>query len=82
MNQLPDKEPLAGLRTGEAGVVIDVVPSKVSRRLMELGFVPGTLVRALRRSPLGDPIEFELRGTRISLRKADAGLIRIHRQPV
>jgi len=40
-------------------------------RLEELGFVPGTLVEILRRAPLGDPIEVELRGYRVCLRRAD-----------
>jgi len=40
-------------------------------RLEELGFVPGTIVELLRRAPLGDPIEIELRGYRICLRRAE-----------
>ncbi|MCC6808334.1 MAG: ferrous iron transport protein B [Deltaproteobacteria bacterium] len=46
-------------------------------RLMELGFVPGTLVTAIRRAPFGDPIEVELRGYRLSLRSTDAAAIAI-----
>jgi ferrous iron transport protein A len=42
------------------------------RRLFELGLVPGTKVRVLRRAPLGDPLELELRGGRLSLRAAEA----------
>ncbi len=49
--------------------------SHITERLMALGFVPGTSVSALRRAPLGDPTEYELRGTRISLRKTEASAI-------
>jgi Fe2+ transport system protein FeoA len=40
-------------------------------RLEELGFVPGTRVEILRRAPLGDPIEIEIRGYRVCLRRED-----------
>lgn len=44
-------------------------------RLEALGFVEGTRVEILRRAPLGDPTEYALRGTRISLRRTEAALI-------
>lgn len=40
----------------------------LSRRLGELGFVPGTVIQVVRRAPLGDPVELELRGYRVCLR--------------
>ena len=40
-------------------------------RLLELGFVEGTEVVLLRRGPLGDPLEIELRGYRICVRASD-----------
>ena len=50
--------------------------SKLGRRLLDLGFVPGTEVRVVRRAPLGDPVEYELRGYRLCLRRSEA--LRIH----
>ena len=47
------------------------------RRLLDLGFVPGTRVAVIRRSPLGDPIAYRVRGATIALRGKDAGLIRV-----
>ena len=44
----------------------------VRRRLLELGLVPGTLVTVVGVSPLGDPLELEVRGSRLSLRKKEA----------
>jgi ferrous iron transport protein A len=44
----------------------------LSERLLDLGLVPGTPVEVIRRAPLGDPIEVELRGYRLCLRRAEA----------
>jgi ferrous iron transport protein A len=44
----------------------------VRRRLMELGLVPGTRVSVVGVSPLGDPLELEVRGSRLSIRKKEA----------
>lgn len=41
------------------------------RRLLELGFVRGALVRVVRRAPLGDPLELTLGGTHLALRAAE-----------
>ena len=40
-------------------------------RLVEMGFVPGTRLRIIRAAPLGDPIEIEIRDTRVCIRRAD-----------
>ena len=45
------------------------------RRLMELGFVPGTPITLVRRAPMGDPIELRLRGTHFSIRTSEADRI-------
>lgn len=49
----------------------------VERRLMALGFMPGTAVEVRCRAPLGDPTEYALRGTRVSLRKREAAHVRV-----
>jgi len=45
-------------------------------RLLEMGFVPGTMVTLVKRAPFGDPLEFQVRGCHVSLRAAEAGCIR------
>ena len=65
---------------GFRGRILPHTNGGVSRRLRELGFVPGTTVSVLRRGPLGDPLQLELRGYRICLRKND--LAPIHVEPV
>jgi ferrous iron transport protein A len=51
----------------------------VRRRLLEMGFVPGTRVRVIRFAPLGDPMEISLHGYNISLRRAEARAILVQR---
>ncbi len=47
------------------------------RRLMELGFLPGTPVRLVRNAGIGDLLEIEVRGCFLSLRRSDAAELRI-----
>jgi len=41
---------------------------EIPSRLGDLGFTPGTALRIVRRAPLGDPVEIEIRGYRLCLR--------------
>lgn len=73
---------LARLPVGGAAVVEAVTDgSPVSARLLDLGFVPGTEVRALRRAPLGDPTLYELRGAQLCLRRSEAERILVRALP-
>jgi ferrous iron transport protein A len=66
-------------RIGEAMTVEHVGGERAfRRRLMELGLVPGTPVEVLRVAPLGDPIEILSRGSNLSIRHAEARVIRVH----
>ena len=47
------------------------------RRLLDLGLVNGTNIKAILKSPMGNPIAYEVRGTVIALRKEDSKLINI-----
>ena len=69
-------ELIQGERARVAGVVGD---DEVSVRLLEMGLTPGVEVTFLGRAPLGDPLEFELRGYRLSLRKSEAALVSVDR---
>jgi len=63
--------PLADLPPGTpARLCAPVNGTAIPRRLQDLGFVPGTPVVVVRRAPLGDPVEIELRGYRLCLRLA------------
>jgi ferrous iron transport protein A len=68
----------AELDVGQAGRVVRVVGAdEISRRILEMGVTPGVEIRRLGTAPLGDPLEFELRGYRLSLRKNEAAHIEI-----
>lgn len=47
------------------------------RRLIDLGMLPGTEVLVRRRAPFGDPLEIQLRGFSLSLRRDDAGKVAV-----
>jgi len=49
------------------------------RRLLDLGVVPGTVIRAELRSLSGDPVAYRIRGAMIALRRAQADGILIRR---
>ena len=71
---------LADLEPGSDARIESVdAGSPIGRRLLDLGFVPGTAVRVLRRAPLGDPVEYELRGYRLCLRRTEARRVRVAR---
>jgi Fe2+ transport system protein FeoA len=46
-------------------------------RLREMGLINGTRIKFLRWAPLGDPLEIEVRGYRLSLRKLEAEQIEV-----
>ncbi|MBP5363576.1 MAG: ferrous iron transport protein A [Ruminococcus sp.] len=49
----------------------------IKRRIMDMGLTKGTEVFVRKVAPLGDPIEINVRGYELSLRKADAELIEV-----
>ncbi len=70
--------PLSRLAPGQCAEIRAVDgTSPIGRRLLELGFRPGTQLRVIRRAPLGDPTSYELRGSRFCLRRAEAERIAV-----
>jgi ferrous iron transport protein A len=64
---------LAELLIGRRAKIVEVEGvDDVGVRLLEMGLTPGTVVRLLGVAPLGDPLEFEVRGYRLSVRKSEA----------
>lgn len=48
-------------------------------KLLSMGLTKGTPFKILRVAPLGDPVEIEVRGFRLSLRKAESDVLKIRR---
>ena len=49
----------------------------VTIRLLEMGLTPGVAVRVVGKAPFGDPLELEVRGYRLSIRRAEAARIAV-----
>lgn len=60
---------------GETASVATYLETEPARRFMALGLVPGAAVTAMRPAPLGDPVEYAVKGSRLSMRQADASTI-------
>lgn len=69
---------LAEMKVGQTArvVAVDGV-DEISIRLLEMGLTPGVEIKLLGTAPLGDPLEFELRGYRLSIRKSEASRVAI-----
>ena len=69
---------LSELKTSEQGVITKVFGHGSFRnRITEMGFVRGKAVKVIKNAPLLDPIEYEIMGYRIALRKSEAELIEV-----
>jgi Fe2+ transport system protein FeoA len=66
------------LKRGERGRILDIGGSDgIAMRLMEMGLTEGEEIELLGAAPLGDPLEFRVRGYRLSLRSAEARRVQI-----
>lgn len=73
--------PLSHLNPGQRARILRVGGcGPVRRRYMEMGFVRGETIQVKRVAPLGDPVEYIVKGYNLSLRRCDAGRILV--QPV
>jgi ferrous iron transport protein A len=67
---------LKDLKPGQEGVVTSIgEKGPVRKRIMDMGVTPGAMVKVIKVAPLGDPIEINIRGYELSLRKSEAGQI-------
>jgi ferrous iron transport protein A len=69
------------LREAEVGSTVKVVKlhgeGAVKRRIMDMGITKGVEVYVRKLAPLGDPVEVNVRGYELSIRKADAEMIEV-----
>jgi ferrous iron transport protein B len=78
MSQDIIKGHLSDLTSGESAVITKVKGHGAFRkRITEMGFVSGTAVKVIKYAPLLDPIEYEIMGYRVSLRRSEAELIEV-----
>ncbi len=69
---------LTQLPVGSEGLVIAVNgTSRVMRRLLEMGVIPGVTVNVVKAAPFGDPIEVRVRGYSLAMRRSEADAIEV-----
>ena len=67
---------LKELKIGGSGVIVkNGTKGALKQRFMDMGITKGTEVKVIKVAPLGDPIEVEIRGYNLSIRKEDADKI-------
>lgn len=67
---------LSQLTVGQRGRVDRITDEgSVGMRLLEMGLTPGVELKLVGTAPFGDPLEFDLRGYRLSLRKSEAEFV-------
>lgn len=69
---------LSDLKTGETAIITKVLGRGAFRkRITEMGFVKGKKVTVIKSAPLLDPIEYEIMGYKVSLRRSEAELVEV-----
>ena len=67
----------AELKVGQKAKILKIQESRFTRRLFEMGCVPGTSITLEFKSPAGDPIAFDINGYTLGLRISEASLIEV-----
>lgn len=62
---------------GRARVVRIEGADEIAVRLLEMGLTPGVELSLVGQAPLGDPVELELRGYRLSVRRSEAARVEV-----
>ena len=69
------------LEPGEWATIIKVGgKGPVRRRILDMGVVSGAEIEVVRVAPLGDPVEFRIKGYNLSLRKSEAQNVQVEAQ--
>lgn len=66
---------LGTMPLSRSAVIIGYTEGCDRERFVEMGFVPGARVTAMRAAPLGDPIEYAVMGSRVAIRRRDAAAV-------
>ncbi len=74
--------PLSRIPDGAAAEIVQVVaPDPLCRRLLDLGFVPGTVVVPMRVAPMGGMRAYSIRGSTFAIRSHEASQIAVKQLP-
>lgn len=69
---------LKEVKVGQSAIVVKIHgEGALKRRIMDMGITKGVKITVRKVAPLGDPLELNLRGYELSIRKSDAEMIEI-----
>ncbi|MFV0449025.1 MAG: ferrous iron transport protein A [Vibrio sp.] len=72
---------LSDLNDGDRGTVLTMnsLSNEVRKKLMVMGLLPNTEVKLIRRAPMGDPLQVEVRGISLAVRESIASSIEVEK---
>ncbi|PXA74634.1 MULTISPECIES: FeoA family protein [Vibrio] len=72
---------LSELKAGESGLItaLNELSVDVRKKLMVMGVLPNTLVTLIRRAPMGDPLQIEVRGVSMAVRESIAAAVEVEK---
>lgn len=71
---------LSELEVGEKGRIMKIGGNtSLKKRLLDMGLTPRTEIKVIRKAPLKDPVDFEIKGYQISLRRDEADHILVEK---
>lgn len=68
---------VAQMLPGETAVIAGFISHDLSNKLLEMGFLPGTVIKFNFKAPLGDPICVSIAGFEVTIRMEEAAMISI-----
>ena len=72
---------LKDIKIGDSAIIEKIYGTDLLRlRLLDMGFIPQTIIKVKKVAPLGDPIWVQIRGYEISIRKDDAKRIQVKKE--
>ncbi|MCS6874817.1 MAG: ferrous iron transport protein A [Pyrinomonadaceae bacterium] len=70
---------LATLSAGESAIIKSIREgSTISKRLMEMGLLPGAYVEVVKEAPFGSPVQIRIKGYNLALRKSEAEFVEVY----
>ncbi len=70
---------IADLKKGERGIITDISSNAIPLKLIEMGCLPGNIVKLIQVAPFADPIYLDINGCHLAIRKETAALILIEK---
>jgi ferrous iron transport protein A len=72
---------LSELKAGESGLItaLNELSIDVRKKIMVMGILPNTLVTLIRRAPMGDPLQIEVRGVSMAVRESIAAAVEVEK---